>query len=240
MKPIRGAQPNRSNPLARGLFNCWLFNEGGGDQVFDVAEGGLGSFGPGASWTVGPKGSVINLGPDDGYVILVNGAAPRHHAPSGFSFAIRLLFHRLPSTAPGTPILLDCQKSGGIRFWYLRGQTWNDQFSVAYYSPSGSSFSAASGFVVTLYQWYSVVFVFDGANGHLYIDGVKRSTSGPSTIDEGTASLVRLGHAGTNSTPDAEIEYVMFWDRPLTEAEASRVTMDPYSMFGGTSPIALA
>jgi len=36
-KPMYGVLLNPYHPLARGLVGCWLFNEGGGNSVFDLS-----------------------------------------------------------------------------------------------------------------------------------------------------------------------------------------------------------
>ena len=37
-KPMYGVLLNTRHPLARGLVGCWLFNEGGGNTVFDLSD----------------------------------------------------------------------------------------------------------------------------------------------------------------------------------------------------------
>ena len=37
-KPLLGRQINWAHPLAKGLVACWVFNEGSGNKVYDIAS----------------------------------------------------------------------------------------------------------------------------------------------------------------------------------------------------------
>jgi hypothetical protein len=57
-KPPLGYGLDRSHPLARGLVGCWLFNEGGGNLLGDLA-GGRGGALAGGAWNAGPAGPEV-------------------------------------------------------------------------------------------------------------------------------------------------------------------------------------
>lgn len=68
-KPPYGVKLNRQHPLAQGLVGCWLMNEGGGSNIFDLARYNHGVIDDVISWNsqgvLSPDltDTKINLGP---------------------------------------------------------------------------------------------------------------------------------------------------------------------------------
>jgi Concanavalin A-like lectin/glucanases superfamily len=69
LKPPKGAMLNRGHPLARGLVGCWLMNEGGGNQVYDLSgNGATGTLNMDTKWQPGNKGSALYFDGTGDYV----------------------------------------------------------------------------------------------------------------------------------------------------------------------------
>ena len=83
-KPPLGVQINRAHPLARGLIGCWLFNEGGGDKVYDLSgycnHGTLNGFAFPATttsgWNPGRDGIGLTFDGTNDYVDCADGDFP--------------------------------------------------------------------------------------------------------------------------------------------------------------------
>ncbi len=226
-KPIRGSRIITGHPAARGLFKCWLLNEGGGDRVFDVVERTVGSLGGGVWWKGGDCGPCVEFDGTSGYVQL-DDEDERYVSGGGFSWSIRVKFRQLPTEADALPILLDYICVGG-HCWYATGAPWNGRLAATFYKASGGNV-AIHGPLVEVGRWYSMTCVYDGSDASLYVDGVLCNSANVGAVKTGVDALLRLGHS-VGYSPEAEIAYVMFWDRPLGADEIRPLAREPFSMF---------
>jgi hypothetical protein len=68
-KPLPGAQVNWCHPSSSGLASWWLFNEGSGPRVEDIAGPYFGTL-QGAAWEVGREGTAIVFDGTNDYIQL--------------------------------------------------------------------------------------------------------------------------------------------------------------------------
>jgi len=237
MKPIRGTNLNLSQPLARGLFNAWLFNEGGGNVVYDCAEGRLGSLINNVTWLPAKGGVGLRFAGNDDYIQFATNE-PRCNAAAGFSCATRLMFWQLPGTAGANAYGPAYQATGG-NVWTLYGAPATNTLRATIRDAAAANYTSGSLGTIVVGRWFDVAIVFDGTGLRCYVDGrfITRVASG--SVLGGTGLMLRWGLGSTNS-PEAVAEHCMFWGRALTDAEARRVTMDPYCMFRRRSPLIIA
>ena len=239
MKPLRGTQLNLSDPLARGLFSCWLFNEGSSDKVYDCVRGVASTtWGAATTWGVRSGGMGIDAPGADGNLYLP--ADARYYAVSGFSVALSFEFDQLPSALANNQYVLSMHHSAG-RYWFFTGNKATDELRIAYVDAGGTTRTASPGAPVSVGRRYNCVLVYNGLGIYLYCNGVFISSSVYGSVITGAAAELRLGHVGSSGyCYDGLCYHLMFWDRGLTDTEARRVTMDPYCMFRRQSPLIVA
>ena len=65
LKPPLVTLLRQGHPLSKGLVGCWLFNERGGDSVYDASgqgnTGTLTDMDPATDWVVSEKGSALDF-----------------------------------------------------------------------------------------------------------------------------------------------------------------------------------
>ena len=242
MKPTRADKPNLTHPLARGLFHCWLFNEGGGDRVLDCVEGAASTtWGAGLSWTASPAGHCIYGGGSDGNVWWAYD--PRHRAVAGFSVALAMIFHRLPSVMPQNGYVISAHNTEApTRTWYWVANKAADELRAVYADADGVSRGASSSQQsISVNRLYRCVMTCAPDGIRFYVNGTRvlELLLGP-IYAGGTPITLRIGHSGSDYCPDAQYLHLMFWNRGLTETEARQATMDPYGMFRRQSPLIVA
>jgi len=237
MKPIRGTNLNLSQPLARGLFNAWLFNEGGGNVVYDCAEGRQGTMNNNITWQGGKAGYGLRFGGNNDYVQFAT-HEPRCNAAAGFSWATRLMFWQLPSVAGANGYGPAYQVAAGYA-WTLYGASATNTLRATMRDAAANNYTSGTLGTITIDRWFDVAASFNGTVLSLYVDGVQVDSLSPGSALAGTGVMLRWG-LGSTQSPTAVAEHCMFWGRALTDAEARRVTMDPYCMFRRRSPLIIA
>jgi len=225
-KPMYGVLLNPYHPLAQGLIGCWLFNEGGGNTVFDLSGyGNHGTLGGSTkpSWQVGIKGlgmyfdtagSYINTGSDS----ILN---PLHQIsiaaliyPTGWGSGNN--FGRIIQRFDGTTTAYDL---------YLR-YTGNFRFAA-----SGDFVQTADG-SISLDNPYLLVGTYDGSNLNAYING-NLSASEPETGDiySVDTDTVIGNNNDFNRTFAGYIFFVFLYERALSSSEVAQLYENPYCMF---------
>jgi len=237
MKPIRGTNLNLSQPLARGLFNCYLFNEGAGARVLDCAEGRLGSLVNNVTWLPAKGGVGLRFAGNNDYIQFATNE-PRCNAAAGFSWATRLMFWQLPSVAGANGYGPAYQVAAGYA-WTLYGASATNTLRATMRDAAANNYTSGTLGTITIDRWFDVAASFNGTVLSLYVDGVQVDSLSPGSALAGTGVMLRWG-LGSTQSPTAVAEHCMFWGRALTDAEARRVTMDPYCMFRRRSPLIIA
>lgn len=224
VKPIRGTLPKRTDPLARELFGAWLLNEGDGNLIADISGWGNNGTNNGADWVPGRDGWELDfISANSDYVAL----------PPSFEF--------IPETDHPFSIsgefVADTADSGSIFRLY------KNQFSssaVRVYLISGPRLaclvSGSSGNTSLLHDIsagvsYHFVYIYDGGDVFLYVNGVQVDTSSGATLTA-AASNADDGEISSAGDPlDGRISHVYFWNRGLTEPEAFALYGNHYRLF---------
>ena len=237
MKPIRGTKLNLAHPLSRGLFNAWLFNEGGGNKVYDCIEGRVADLVNSVTWQYGKAGHGLRFGGNGDYIQLATDA-PRYNAAAGFSWTTRMMFWQLPSASGANGYGPAYQVAAGYA-WTLYGASATNTFRATIRDAAATNFTSGSLGTITVGRWFNVAGSFNGTVLSLYVDGSRVDSLSPGSVLAGTGLILRWG-LGSTQSPTAVAEHCMFWNRALTDTEARRVTMDPYCMFRRQSPLIVA
>lgn len=230
VKPLPGAQLDRTHPLAQGLVGCWLMNEGGGLSVHDYSgndNSGLLENGP--VWSPGVDGWACAFpGTTD------SARLPAASFPNGdaWSFVVRMQMTAKASIDMWQPFVsyLHYNADGGMML-----RTFGTKFPSQIILQFGKSVTSVSG---ALYQnvWYDLCVTYKDAHSTVYQDGVVvlevDRTYVPATVD-----YLRLARRQSNSgTGVADYSYCSIscyanWDRALTADEVAWLAAEPYAMF---------
>jgi len=237
-KPMYGALLNPYHPLAQGLIGCWLFNEGGGNTVFDLsgyANHGMlggGTVGYCPSWTVGKFGSALNFDGTDDYVgDLGNFGQPNTLTISMWfkttSTSWGILFGQTNALPPDTPTA------------FVPTLTWrSDGYIQGEFYPVNCVYSSSD---LSANRWHHATLVGDIDSVYLYIDGELNDSESGSSIDHSwwEYSFIGTGWGDTGrGFPsndwyyfDGVIPLVCIWERALSESEIWQLYTDPFCMF---------
>lgn len=234
-KPSLGATVDYSHPLANGLVECVLLNEGGGPPrsliTRDVAAP---TSNP--SWAAGRAGvgRVYSGGSRDAFTDraahsitgAVTVAAGVLNAEANGTDSWHTLVSRRASTGnSAVEFALNFNSAfavgRGIQFFWNTGGAYQ---VIGIGNNGGNSAGPYQGIPTSLIGTRS-----SGNVGKIYKDGVLGNTSGAlSTAGAGTTPLT-LGACGDGSEPfDGSLYYAYVWNRELSADEVALVAREPY------------
>lgn len=229
-KPFRGSLVNRTHPLALGLVGCWLFNEHTGELACDLSGSGYDcAFDPTDTPTW--QNGYVNFSSDVDYMKVTNPELLDWGASDSFTVMAKF------RTTNGTTAIMVSKNygGGGVKWWGINvyGSTGAFQIQV----DDGSTNSLVIGSIaVDDGEWHVGVGVRNIPKGEvrIYVDGVDDgSTSETETSIENTGDFIIGARHDLSSTRDfvGDMEYVMVWNRPLTQREVQLLYQNPFAMF---------
>lgn len=236
---------NHAHPLAQGLVGAWLFYEGSGGTIYDLAGRGLpGSFIDAPTWQGGIAGWSLSLdGSNDGVEVADNPALTfgSGTADSPFSVAFRVF-------PVGTPAgcVIGKATGSGTGEWYALFSGGALFFRLADNSTGG--FIGRSVAAVSGNTWHTIVCTYDGSGADtgikIYVDGSQVATaaasSGSYTAMENTAVPLRFGRRDAAGTWfSGRIDCALLYGRELAASEAASLYRDPHAAFRERPPLYL-
>ena len=233
MKPFRGAQLNRTDPLARELVGAWLFNEGTGGSVYDVSGNGntgtLTGMDPATDWVGGDRGWALDFDGASDYVSLPAAVLDPCESANAFSIAARVYNRNL--AADGTVV----GQWGTTDQFMLWMDTGTDGYALIISGSTRCGEDVASAIANT---WQHVVGTWDGTTARVYVDGVLVAFSvGPRTMP-GSNEPIGVGSDDGDTASrsfDGLIGSVMLWSRALSAGDIGRLAADPYRLWRPSS-----
>ena len=233
-KPRPGAQVDWGHPFNDELMSWWLFNDGAGVGLIDIAgvnHGILTSMNPAQDWVGDRYGGALSFPGSDDHVELGTLDA------SGDAFSISCRFivrsrppndYRLVSKATGTAAnahwwMLGGDFNGGVHRIRARRKTGGSTITVR----------ANGGSAVDLNVWYTAHATYDGAQVRLYLDSEELPTGSSSktgNVDTDPTVQVWIGANPTDSASplDGSISDVRIWNRFVSTDEALDQIRYPY------------
>jgi len=234
-KPMYGVLLNPYHPLAHGLIGCWLFNEGGGNAVFDLS--GFMNHGTinGATWTTGKFGSALSFNGSSDYAEVPNTDSLNPDAITVASWA------KIPSFyGSGNDPLIDKAYTSHTDPYYqyhlgVTGHEYSSnqgkyRFQV---SVGGTLYSADSTDTYDSDKWNFFVGTYDGETIRLYRNGVLiASNTDPSgSMDTYSTNLFIAKYRNLDDKLPADIALIYIYERALRPEEIWQLYTDPFCMF---------
>lgn len=218
-KPMRGAQLNRTHPLAKGLVGCWLLNEATGETAFDLSgNGNNGTLENGVAWS----GGVLQFDGTDDCV----------DAGSGSSLDIT------DAITIEAWIYISSHKTEHV----VLSKNYNAyEFSIKN-TDEIRLFLSSTQYVITTATnlaektWYNVVGTYDSTTGiaKIYVDGREQTATDSASggITSRPANKVYIGsRAGSAIHFNGSIDSVRIYNRALSAEEVAWSYREPYAMF---------
>lgn len=216
-KPPAGAQVDRGHPISQGLVGCWLFNEGGGKAIYDIAGAFYtGLFTHGAPlWVPGRFG---------GKAIQFAGGS------EGITFA-----RNYPITSGADTSQGGSGKAGSFVWWFystsvsgFRGH-WGQSNNLAVYT-NGTSLTRYNGRIsstqaIATGKWYQAVLTCEGAATKLYLNGVLDASSSNSAL----YNLSAIGFDGADEGIAGKIDHFRLYNRCLSASEVMLLYGQPFA-----------
>ena len=227
LKPIRAIRLNKSHPFACGLVGCWLFNEGGGEKVFDLSgNNNVGTLEADAHWVPGEHGSALSFDGDGDFVNCGTSLS------LGVTTGLTLLMYLKPANLDDT--IFPCAR--GFNYADKLGMCMQNSATTDNYLLWLGSGTDRQSLYTDAYSiktdWQQVVYTWDGTTIRAYIDGVKQlgttAFSGPIVYDN---TLMMIGKGYFGAYFNGEIGHVMIWDHGLSEADVIHLHREPFCMF---------
>jgi len=233
LKPPRGTQLDRTNPLARNLGLYWLFNEGAGSRISDLTGNGrMGTLNGVPSWAEGRFGSALYYDGDDDSVETSSSVITSAPVSASFWFEA----DELPSVRAQDGTLL-IQRTVGSPYQSFRTliNDSDDKILLLIYNSSGvNTVSISSDSAVETGVWYHAVFILDSDyDARMYVNGVQQTATGYAGSFYNANDVLRLGsRTGTTDDLKGKIDNVMIFDRVLSASEITLLGREPFCMFG--------
>lgn len=227
-----------SDPLYNGLIAAYLFNEGGGQTVFDSAYFQAASLVSTYNWTTYYQGAAINF--NGGNVTGPTGALD----PYTWAF-----WANFSTTAPRHQAII-AKSDGGQAFGTLApGKGWVIEIDGPADSNNGIQLDVANaagnarltyGQQPALNSWHFYVLFWDktgkmaAPNAGIYVDGQPVTLSGTTTAlgtyasDASEPLFVGQYNGNSNPCSNAQVGSVMMWNRILTAREVQDLYVATY------------
>lgn len=211
------------HPLSQGLIASFLFNEGGGNNVYDAT--GRGNNGTGTNIAWGRDG--LDLPGSNEHITIPNFIAQDDDWTFFISFTQDT---RNPSGQSSNSHLLSMQGTGGEDILYIFDKPGTPTYKLATYITGTGRHD--SNTVIDIGTSYTVGLTQEGTSFHFYLNGADDgSFVGTAQSESGNIILFdRLSAAGDGCF-DGTTGVVHFFDRPLTAEEMMWLDYDPYGMF---------
>lgn len=223
IKPPTGASVDWSHHLSRGLAAFWLFNEGAGNIIKDVAlkNNGVASGGP--LWVSGKNGSALSLvsSPSDDKVTVpgtsslnITGAITiSAYIKTGASYGDR---GRIIDNGKTLFLVDNTNVSNGLS-----------------YVTDGAAVSISAAGIIALNRWHHLVVTYPGGASvpSFYVNGVFIGL-GNTTLaaPAGTLAATTIGNNAGNTRPfNGYIDNIRIYNRVLSLSEIQEITSNQYA-----------
>ena len=231
-KPLLGRQINWAHPLAHGMVSCWLFNEGSGSKVYDIA-----SHRYDLDFNNSPVWSLDKFGHSPS--ILFNSSLSQFLGRgdlcgiSDYPFSVSLWFFPLNDSHDHTIFSFGDTNAAPYQRIRLRNTPDDDISAVSF---DGSSGQAVAGDTYTVNSWNHICAVYaSNTSRAIYLNGGNKGTNATDIdfdagLDNTTIGAQRTG-GGSEQFSSGKIDIPMIWNRVLFDDEVEWLFREPIVMF---------
>lgn len=222
-KPPLQSRINWQHPIVRdrSLVAAYLMNEGGGNQIFDIAGGHTGAFVNAPTWVAGTDGPAIDFDGGDDHI-----ACGANADFQGMAELSLFAWIRASEDMSGTlyRTIIDRYSAGFML-------TFDNGVLRAFIDTTVSSynFSSTAG-AITDQNNHFVAMIYGGSTGKLYIDNVLVKTqAGMSGNIVDTLHDLYLGaYNGASEHFKGLIDKILIFNRALLASEVAQLYRKPY------------
>jgi len=221
-KPPPGEQVDWGNPINRGLVGWWLFNEGAGSRVNNIAgqnNGVLTNMDPVTSWVGSLNGGGLKFDGSNDHIAL------NSNTPVDSVFTIAVWFK--PDTVSSTGIISSNRVNGTPIRWQIDANNTDARLIVR--DNAGNIAVATHSGILSVGVWFHLVATRNEGDLKIYIDGVKGTDDSDTfgAIDQDTE---KIGDSNFSSPFNGVIDDLRIYNRVLTPLEARQLF---HSSYGG-------
>lgn len=238
-KPIKGEKINSAHPLSKGIVGCWLFNEGGGDKVYDSSgnknTGTLVSMAiPSSSisgWNPGRFGKTLSFdGSNDTVTVVPTPDGSSLNVTGKISFG-GWVFPRVSNVYQNV-IGFMAGTSRQYAF-YLSGAGVSTIYCALFINGSNYQGDVTLSFPWAVNKWNHVFVVYDGSSRKIYLNGVQAySNNVAGAITHPANANLYLGKDYDGAYPlNGQMDLPIIYNRALSAQEILQLYKGPFCMF---------
>lgn len=241
-KPPWGARLIRGHPQAKGLAACLLFNEDGGDKVYDVSGNRL--TGTLTNFTFPPT-ALSGWNPGESGPALAFEAANTNYINLGSPAILDTLTRitictKVMLTGTDTTDARFVARHTGVDYGYLFCHVTTDNKVAFGISTDGTAWAAAASAAnaCPLNTKTSLIATYDGTTMRLYVGGVEhtggdfpKALAGSINVASTDTQIGRDNVAGDAYSMAGLMEYMLLYDQAFTAQRAKEFDENPYGMF---------
>lgn len=225
-KPRLGARLDRQHPLSRGLVGCWLFNEGGGDKLWDISgksNATPNSATPSHSWV--SRGLFLDQSSTSAFDI---GGSAITSALNNSAFSI--VFKFFPLSVSRGMVLGKKGASNSRCIAIFNG--WGVGISIV---EEGVAVIATTGANLSFNQTYQVAWTYsNGANTVLVNTDIAATAS--RVFSGNYSGSYQLGDSSGGAPPNQIMDTLSVYDRALSTDEIRELYLDPWCNIQAPAP----
>ena len=211
-KPPVGYGVDWGDPISRGLVGCWLFNEGAGNKVYDIAKGNTGTLTNGPLWVPGKLGQTLKF---DGASSYVSIGASDVDAPCSASMWVYK-----PALSSFTSVALFDSSA-----YSFRGEQYNGTRAVGVTKYGVADYLFSPEYQIPLLTLVNLTLVISGSVAILYANGVQKGTISGVDIKFPRTDIGRNNPNVFNGL----IDNARIYNRALSAQEIMRLYTEPFA-----------
>lgn len=226
-KPLPGTQINWLHPLSKDIIGCWLFNEGAGSKITDLANRNNGTFNTASTsnWIGGVHGRSLDFEGADNEITIPDDASLDMGNVMTFSCWINPRNDLTRQTIFGPD-----NETGGFQF-----EINVSQGMIAIIVP-GIFVARTNVTEIKVNKWQHIVYTRTGTGSGthaIYSDGVLLELETDATADFTDATNDRkIGRRSSGSQLyTGLISDIRIWKRALSFEEVKQLYINPFAMF---------
>ncbi len=225
-KPPVGTPIDRSADLSEGLIGAWVFNEGTGPTVTNVAFGDT-LTGTAITWNA-VNGPTFN-GTSSYFTAA---AANSRYVPATWTIAARVK----TNSASASQEIMRLDNGTSARDLLFRLTSSGKTESISFLS--GTNADAVGATTLSTNTWYNLAATFAGVTQTVYVNGVPDGTATGSGTQPTNYAQVYIGcYEGLSEFFNGAINYVFMWNRVLASGELQSIGQNQNAIWQVFKPL---